>query len=144
MEWASCVVISSCKSRPSPNFGIMISYSVVFDWRLNGFEQVFGERVAGPYVAHGLERAFATAMFLRTTWRWNVGLRRDFVGVFAIYILLCGPNLSTFHKVDVELMQATSSDFGRESENSIYALFQVILELNKVTPSLAHVFTLVL
>jgi hypothetical protein len=113
---------------------------VVFDWRLNGFEQIFGERVTGPYMAHGLERALATAMFLRTTWCWNVGLRRDFVGGFAINILLCGPNFSTFHKVDVELMQATSSDFGQESEISNYAHIEVILELHMTTSGGANVF----
>ena len=67
---------------------------------------------------------------------------RDFVVVFAIDILLCGPNFSTFHKVDVELMRATSSDFGQEREESSYALFHVILKPHMTTPGVAHVFIL--
>jgi hypothetical protein len=39
-------------------------------------------------------------------------------------------------------MRATWSDFGQEIETSSYALFQVIPKLNKITPSLAHVFIL--
>ena len=54
--------------------------------------------------------------------------------MFAINILLCGPNFSTFYKIDVELMRATWSDLGQKSEISNYALFQVIPKLHMTTP----------